>query len=313
MTDKLLAYLQLVRVPNVFTAIADVLMGFLVTHPEIAVLDFPAWDLTNLLLLCGSSASLYTAGIVLNDVCDVEIDRRERPERPIPSGRVPWGIAFALALGLLLLGVVLAWIVSARALDLRPGWIGTMVAGAVFAYDAFLKRTPFGPLGMGVCRQLNVLLGMSLSLTPWLEWNYLIASGLGIYIIGVTWFARTEATSSNRLQLMLAVILIALGINVAASYINYAPPTPLIALFQENPGRWFALWLLFTALVGWRCVRAVIDPQPQFVQAAVRQCIISLIIFDAVLCYGVQGTAGALVILPLLIPTAFLGRFIYST
>ena len=31
---------------------------------------------------------LYAAGMVLNDAFDAELDARERPERPIPSGRI---------------------------------------------------------------------------------------------------------------------------------------------------------------------------------------------------------------------------------
>ena len=41
------------------------------------------------LLLVAASVFLYLAGMVLNDVYDVEIDRRERPDRPLPSGRIP--------------------------------------------------------------------------------------------------------------------------------------------------------------------------------------------------------------------------------
>ena len=33
-------------------------------------------------------ALFYTAGMILNDVLDDDVDRRERPERPLPSGAV---------------------------------------------------------------------------------------------------------------------------------------------------------------------------------------------------------------------------------
>src|SRR5688572_1337303 len=92
--DGPLTLAQLLRLPNVFTAVADVMMGYLVTHGQFrhdGVLP----------LLVASSCGLYLAGMVLNDVFDRERDARERPERPIPSGRV--SVSSAALLGALLL------------------------------------------------------------------------------------------------------------------------------------------------------------------------------------------------------------------
>ena len=72
--NRLLPYLQLFRAPNVFTAIADVAMGFLVVSRSLE-----AWG--EFLLLAVASAALYTAGMVLNDVFDFEVDQRQRPHR----------------------------------------------------------------------------------------------------------------------------------------------------------------------------------------------------------------------------------------
>ena len=96
--SKLLAYVQLLRLPNVFTAIADILMGYLFTHPT---LD-PLWRSLPLVL---SSALIYLAGMVLNDVYDIEVDRAERPERPLPSGRIALGWARRLGYEMLFCGV----------------------------------------------------------------------------------------------------------------------------------------------------------------------------------------------------------------
>src|SRR5262245_28722487 len=80
--NRLLPYAQLVRLPNVFTALADIALGALVTAA------LPAhWPAFVLLLL--ASACLYSAGMVWNDYFDLEQDRRERPFRPLPSGRIP--------------------------------------------------------------------------------------------------------------------------------------------------------------------------------------------------------------------------------
>ena len=75
-----------------------------------------------------------------------------------------------------------------------------LLVAAILLYDAWLKRTWLGPIAMGTCRFLNVLLGLtaadSYSL-PWAARVYL-ASVVGLYIVGVTWFARTEARLSSQ-------------------------------------------------------------------------------------------------------------------
>src|SRR3954465_15525908 len=77
----ILPWLRLMRLPNAFTAIADVSMGYLfVRHAVDAPLLFG--------FLVVASAALYTAGIMFNDLFDFQIDLRERPYRPLPSGRV---------------------------------------------------------------------------------------------------------------------------------------------------------------------------------------------------------------------------------
>ena len=91
--------LQLGRVPNVFTAVSNVMAGYLLTHEDLA--DWPA-----ALLLVASSALLYTAGMVLNDVFDVAQDTEQRPRRPIPSGRISLAAARVLGWSLLIGGTV---------------------------------------------------------------------------------------------------------------------------------------------------------------------------------------------------------------
>jgi 4-hydroxybenzoate polyprenyltransferase len=213
-------YAQLVRLPNLPTAWADILLAAL------AVGALPGrWPALVLLLL--ASSCLYCAGMVWNDYFDLEQDRRERPERPIASGRVSLRRAAALGTGLLAGGVVLAWL-AGRVLvwrgeatsGLRPALLALCLVAAILLYDSWLKRTWAGPLGMGMCRFLNVLLGVSLAGS--LVWPLGAHLGLvvGLYIVGVTWFARTEARVSSQTALLgaagviLAALVLALPLGV---------------------------------------------------------------------------------------------------
>lgn len=307
--SRVRAYAELFRLPNVFTAIADVLAGFLFTHEHLRPVGALA-------LLIGASSLLYTAGMILNDVFDVEVDRQQRPHRPLPSGRVSFASALALGFGFLAAGVLLGWAASAAVGGWRSGLVATLLAAAVLAYDGPLKRTPIAPVAMGACRAMNVLLGMSAG-GPWLAIHWTVAVGMGIYVLGVTWFARTEAAESNRGTLSMAALTIGAGMAVVASLTRFAPADALDVSYPASAlaigGRWFLLWSVFGCLILWRCALAVVDPQPRRVQAAVKHAILSLVMINAVVCFAARDIFWATVVLLLVAPAMLLGRWLYST
>jgi 4-hydroxybenzoate polyprenyltransferase len=307
--SRVRALLELLRLPNVFTALADVAMGFLFTHTT-------AQPAPQFVLLALASCSLYLAGMVLNDYFDRDIDSQERPERPIPSGRISLVFARNLGWSLLGVGVLAGWSAGIATTDLRTGLVATILALAVVLYDYKLKHTPLGPLAMGSCRTLNVLLGMSAAAEPLQAIHVVVALGVGTYIAGVTWFARTEATESRRGQLGLALLVMLSGIGLLAWYPQWAADVPSVSrpVYALNTGdRWYWFWGLMGVMIGWRALRAIIDPMPVYVQSAVKQCLISLIVLDAAVCVGVRGPFHAIAIVALVLPTMFLGRWIYST
>ncbi|MEX2285469.1 MAG: UbiA family prenyltransferase, partial [Planctomycetaceae bacterium] len=141
-------YLQLVRLPAVFTAMADVFLGFLANHTAMGAAS------GQFALLLVASSCLYMSGLAFNDFFDRARDARERPQRPIPSGRVSAGMAAVLASVLMVAGIF-----AAAAVALQSLYVALALALCVLAYDGLLKSTPLGPLAMGGCRFLNVMLG----------------------------------------------------------------------------------------------------------------------------------------------------------
>ncbi|QPM20583.1 UbiA family prenyltransferase [Streptomyces clavuligerus] len=105
-------------------------------------------------LALGTSLCLYTAGMALNDWADHAEDAQERPERPLPSGRVTPRAALAAATALTATGLALAARAGRPALALA-----TALATTVWAYDLRLKHTPAGPAAMAAARALDLLLG----------------------------------------------------------------------------------------------------------------------------------------------------------
>jgi hypothetical protein len=310
--SPLIGYLQLMRLPNVFTAMGDVAMGFLFVQSTGWRWD--GWrDGWTLGLLVVASTALYTAGMVLNDVFDLRTDWFLRPERPIPSGRVSLRAARRLGWNLLMLGVTLGIGAAFFAGHHRPGVVAALLAANVVLYDAWLKRTPGGPLAMGSCRTLNVLLGMSVMNSPLASEHWLVAGAIGVYVAGVTWFARREAGQSRRLPLTLATLVMILGIAMLAWLPRCSEPDRLVRLLQVEPLRWYLLTGGVGALIVWRCIRAVIEPTSRRVRMAVAHCLLSLLMLDAVACYAVRGVFWAMLIMLLLIPTFLLQRRIAMT
>ena len=304
---KLLAYAQLMRLPNVFTAFADICLGASVS----GVLTDRPGVFAGLLAVSGG---LYLAGMVWNDYFDRLDDAKTQPFRPIPSGRVPPGTAVLIAVVLTAVGLGTAWFIGGTA---QPGslladyhhplTIAVVLTAAILLYDGWLKRTPLGPVGMGFCRFLNVLLGLSAAALPGPDTGFAVhlAAVVGVYIVGVTWFARTEETDSDRRNLLFAAGVMALSLVLALTL-------PLHALPGETP--WYFPFLIvgFGFHIGIPVTRGISRRDPKSVQIAVKTCILGLVALDAVLATAFVGLWGLLILL-LLLPARFLGKWVYST
>src|SRR5438105_13125640 len=133
--SKLRAWLQLFRVPNLFTVPGDPLAGFLLAWDE----KRPPFFLLSAVL---ASLCFYSAGLLLNDLADIAEDRIERPMRPLPSGAVKTGTVWIVAI--LLLSAALAISVSGGALAVTSG---CAIVIALSAYNFGLKKIAFiGPM-----------------------------------------------------------------------------------------------------------------------------------------------------------------------
>ncbi|MFB4313819.1 SCO3242 family prenyltransferase [Actinomadura sp. 21ATH] len=137
------------------------------------------------------SVCLYWAGMALNDYADRAADRVERPERPIPAGRVTPGFALGLAIGLTGAGTALSWAAGGR----RALAVTVPLAGTVWAYDLVLKATPAGPFAMAAARALNVLAG-----TGGRDAGRALPEALavGLHVLGVTALSRGEVAGTRR-------------------------------------------------------------------------------------------------------------------
>lgn len=284
-----IAHLRLMRPANIITAIADILAGFAVSGAAFELFNPEGGEVflwNSLLWLILATIGLYGGGIVFNDVFDAELDKKERPERPIPSGKATVLSASLLGGILFTIGILAAWQVSSLS-----GIIAVAVAGLAVLYNSWGKhQLLFGPVNMGLCRGGNLLLGMSV-IPAALQDLWWIASLPVIYIAAITMISRGEVHGSSRKALiggalMYGFIILAIIVLAFFSIIPWWQAVPFVILFS---------FLIFRPLI-----KALEKQEPQLIGKAVKAGVLSLIVFDASLATVYAGWIYGLLVLILL-------------
>jgi 4-hydroxybenzoate polyprenyltransferase len=283
-------YLRLLRLPNSFTAVSNVLAAqLLATQGKL--------DIGVLILLASVSTCLYTGGVVLNDCFDLEEDRRERPDRPLPAGEVPVEAAWILGAALLIVATALAALVSGRALV-----VAVTLALLILLYDGYAKRTAGGAFVMGACRYGNWMLGLSVGGTGFLA--LLIPLPVLLYVTALTLLSKAETTAAERTPL----ILCATGLGLTAL---------LILLFNRAgllPHTWALLPLVVgAAIVAWRLTATFRRFTPAQIQMTIKTLVIGIILLDAILVWAGGPWWGGIAVAALLAPSVWLARHLYVT
>src|SRR5260221_9515112 len=150
----------------------------------------------------------------------------------------------------------------------------------------------------------------------WGGLKFVVAGGVRWDLAVVFWFARREAAPKRRrLSLFLAMLVMFAGMALLRYFPDLLPRNgdrePHQMMIPVD--RWDWCWLLLAILTGWRCLRCVVQPFSEFVQDAIRQCLVSLIIFDAAVTVAVRGVGWGIVVVALIVPMTIVGRWSYST
>jgi UbiA prenyltransferase family len=221
--------------------------------------------------LACSSVCLYWAGMAANDWADRHLDAVERPERPIPSGRVSPDAALGVAAGLTVAGLAAAGLSGGR----RALAVAVPLAAAIWSYDLVAKKTAAGPLAMALCRGLDVLLGA----TPGRSVADALPSALTVaaHTYLLTALSRAEVSGSDRVlpvatlagTVALAVAT-ALGRGDASSGPQTARAAQVVRAVQAGLTGWYA------ARFGLSQAQAVAEPSASRLRAAVGTGIVAL-------------------------------------
>jgi 4-hydroxybenzoate polyprenyltransferase len=182
------AWLELVRLPNLLTVPGDPLAGFLLAHSA-------GSGLVPAVYAAGSALLLYMSGLIWNDCADLKEDTLTRPGRPFPSGRV--GLKTAVVVAVILASGAIALAFLAGRLT---GLTALLLLALVLTYDFLTKRVRFaGSLNMGLCRGMSVMLGAFAAGAGPAVWQRALpaAVGMTLYTAAVTIVADRETQRVN--------------------------------------------------------------------------------------------------------------------
>jgi 4-hydroxybenzoate polyprenyltransferase len=292
------AYLELVRLPNLFTAAADVLAGYLTVTAANAGLQQAVFDGQTLAWLILATVCLYGGGIVLNDYFDESLDRVERPERPLPSGRISRQAARRFAVGLF----VFAALAGASVGPLSLG-LALAIAFSAGLYDAIGKRTNFGPLNMALCRFLNLLLGASAAPALIAE-RVDLALLLLVHVTGVTVMSRGEVVGGERrgvLAMLVAIGSVSIGLT-ALGLGGFVPDRAYLPFLSA-----------YVLVVATPAARAYAHPTARNIGLGVKWGVLGLVLLDAAFAASFAGPAAGLAVAALLLPSTLIARLFAVT
>jgi len=279
---------ELLAPQNVFTAVADALAGLALGFGGLAAVPARGF------WLLGACAALYLGGIALDDYCDRDVDARERPQRPIPSGRVPATAALAIAIGLFVLGLLFAFAAGA----LLPA---AALGVAIVLYHAVLEDTPAGFLNIGICRGLDVTLALAIAprVAPL---AVVVAIALTAYVGTLAYLSRDEGGDAlertRRAAAAIAWLALAVSLSLSATPSPFFGGIFLFAVLARGMPLFLPLWSTAYAAA---------------IARAIGGGILLIPLFDASFVAASGHPLSALVVASLMLPATGLRRFYSPT
>lgn len=204
--QRVAVYGRLGRVSNLPTVWTNTLTGIVLADGSLREVGIPA--------LLAAFTLFYTGGMFLNDAFDRDIDRRQRPNRPIPSGLVKPETVFAMGYGMLLLGIMMV-----AAVGFEQGWQpaawALLLASAIVLYDVYHKENPYGPWIMALCRSLIYVTAAS-ALTGPVPIPVMVGATITYgYVAGLTYIAKRTSTAGETVARGIAGISLLDGLLMA--------------------------------------------------------------------------------------------------
>ena len=297
MSSTIINYFKLVRIPNIFTTVSNILLGY------IFFTSIDNFDYHVIFELISISAFLYIGGMIQNDYFDIKIDEKERPSRPLPSNKISKKNALILIYISFSYSLIISFIIGWYTLIITI----TMVT-LIFLYNRLLKNTIWGCINMGIIRSLNVLLGASQSI-------FLISGDMFdtrfiipllsefLYVSSITILSWNETKNfffdlwNNLPFIIIYVLIFTIGIFIIVGTFNYSTLIPLI---------------IFSCIIVYSHISLL--TKITTTQKSVSLLITTIVILDIIFMTDIIGVYYSLILaLVLIMPIIVLSRKIYMT
>ncbi|HEX3244036.1 MAG TPA: UbiA family prenyltransferase [Chloroflexota bacterium] len=254
-------WLTTARISNSPTIVSNVLVG--------AALAGIAQPTQPVVLLIVAMILYYTAGMILNDVCDFSWDREHRPTRPMPAGLVPRSAGTAAVVALFVVGTFLAWLAG----GLNSLLSGLVLIGLIVFYDAWHKSNPLSPWVMAACRVMVYVTAFVAFAWPLTSSLAIACLLLVLYMGGLTAIAKTEAHPGTRGYFSAAILFMG-------------------PFFYGQRGGSLESLVLATFLAGWILfsLHTVYGTQERNIGLAIGRLIAGISLFDALVLTSVGAT-----------------------
>jgi geranylgeranylglycerol-phosphate geranylgeranyltransferase len=236
-SDKIKSYFKLIRPVNAL------MMGLAVVVGEVAILG----GVPNAIkIICGFLVSFFltSAAMVVNDIVDIDIDRINTPDRPIPSGSVSIKSAKLYAAILAIAGILSAFPLSAYGVPLavitflislaynlrgkRAGLLGNVMV-------AYCVAVPFLFGGLAVAETIDIKISVFFLLAFLATTGREVVKGIadmeGDRIKGIATLALSRGPKKAALA-------------AAALYLGAVALTPIPAIFGIL-GFWYSILVAF--------------------------------------------------------------------
>jgi len=165
------SYIEILRPLNGFMVGLAVVIGYLISLEEIKSIV-----LENILYGYITGFFISSSIMIFNDIIDLPIDRINRPDRPLPSGRITVNRALLLGLTIGILGIIFSLLTGFNTLFLA---LGFWIVGIL--YNLYLKGIPL----VG-----NMVVSLSIAI-PFIYGAYITGNNsydLNTYILAITAF-----------------------------------------------------------------------------------------------------------------------------
>lgn len=280
--NRLHGHLAMARISNSPTVVTNVLAGAVIAGA------FNTGNLQAIILLSIALIAFYTAGMYLNDLCDYEIDLKERSERPLVTGIVSKNEAWIVTIALFALGLGLLLTIKASLLI-----SGMILIGLIVLYDVWHKGNIVSPVIMGANRFMVYVIAY-LAFMPSLSFGVLIPAGLlWGYILGVTLIAKSENTGN---------------------FTQYSPMLVLLApAIYALSGLSSIVFVMIIAFVIWVIYSATFIYQHNKIKNAIGFLLAGICLLDGLLLASLAGWVGALLAISGFALTLYLQQYVKGT